>query len=93
VIDKLAIVAQADRFRGRVTEIHTHPCKRCPSAHYPPDPEALDYLAASRADQVGSVFRCGWRNDKACKGYCDFLGVTDEDLRNAALLGAKKEGG
>lgn len=66
------------------TAIHSHPCVHCPSAHAERlgdhDPESLDYKSASRADQLKSVFRCGWRPTKACKGYCDFLGVVEADL-------------
>lgn len=54
----------------RATEIHRHACKLCPSATSEPDPETLDYMAAPRAEQVASVFKCAWRPTKACKGYC-----------------------
>ncbi len=60
--------------------IHMAPCKDCPSAHHAPDPEALDYLTYPRAVQVESCFPCAWRPQKLCKGYCDFLGVTEAEL-------------
>ncbi|MGH9903931.1 MAG: hypothetical protein ACRD68_19140 [Pyrinomonadaceae bacterium] len=50
------------------------------------DPESLDYKAAPRDVQLDSVFRCAWRPEKLCRGYCDFLGVTEADL--SAGLGA-----
>lgn len=65
---------------GRAVEVHARPCARCPSAHWPPDEEAEDYLAAPRDVQLDSVFRCAWRRTKACRGYCDFLGITEADL-------------
>lgn len=77
------ITAPIPGLAHRVTKIHTHLCKHCPSSHFPPDPEALDYKAAPRAEQLESVFRCGWRKQKACKGYCDFLGVSEADLVDA----------
>ncbi len=67
---------------GRVTEIHTHPCAHCPSTGEP-DPETLDFMIAPRREQIESVFPCGWRNTKACKAYCDRLGVSEADLRDA----------
>ena len=68
----------------RPCEIHKAPCKHCPSAaatrsgHH--DPESLDYKAAPRDVQIESVFPCGWRPEKMCKGYSDWLGVTESDL-------------
>lgn len=67
----------------RPVAIHRHPCKHCPSALSPPDDITLDYMAAPRAEQLDSVFRCAWRRQKACKGYCDLLGVTESDLAAA----------
>lgn len=67
---------------NRPREIHKAPCKHCPSAHYPPDPESTDIKETwPREDQLQSVFPCAWRPEKQCKGYCDFLGVTEEDLK------------
>jgi hypothetical protein len=70
----------------RVREIHTHACKHCPSAHYPPDEESLDYKGAPRQIQLEAVFRCAWRPDKACKGLCDFLEVSEQDLKEAPYV-------
>jgi hypothetical protein len=61
-------------------EVHRNPCAHCPSAHHPPDPEALDLLQAPRAEQVQHAFPCGWRPHKLCKGYCDSIGITDREL-------------
>lgn len=67
---------------GRPREIHTHPCALCPSICSTDDPESIDIRdRASHAEKIESVFRCGWRSEKACKGYVDFIGVTAEDLR------------
>lgn len=66
----------------QVSEIHRNVCRYCPSAHYPPDPECIDIKETwSRREQVESVFGCGWRQHKACKGYCDYLGVTADELK------------
>jgi hypothetical protein len=70
--------------RGRVSEIHTHPCAHCPSAHWPPDDEMIDYMTAPLEIKLDSVFRCGWRDTKACKGLCDLLEVTPDQLREFA---------
>lgn len=61
-------------------EIHAHPCAHCPSKH-PPDEMTLDILTWPRQAQLETVFRCAWRGDKACKGYCDVLNVTETELQ------------
>jgi hypothetical protein len=76
----LKIPLSALQLPERPKEIHRNPCKHCPSAHYPPDPEALDTLDYPRDLQIKSVFPCAWRPQKMCKGVCDFLSVTEEDL-------------
>lgn len=64
----------------RPLTIHKQPCPKCPSAHYPPDPESLDVQTWPRAAQRDALFPCGWRPDKLCKGQCDELGFTEADL-------------
>lgn len=59
---------------GRPTETQPRPCRNCPSAHCPPDPEAEDQLAFLRAgtltrEQV--VFTCGWNPSRLCRGVAD----------------------
>jgi hypothetical protein len=63
------------------TTIHKAPCKHCPSAHYPPDPESLDVQTWPRQHQREALFVCGWRPDKLCKGQCDELGFTEAELQ------------
>lgn len=66
----------------QATEIHRHPCKHCPSAHHPASEEMEDILAwDSRPHQLDTVFRCAWRTTKACRGYCDALDVSEEELK------------
>lgn len=65
----------------RPTEAHAHPCAHCPSACDEHDPEALDLLAAPRDVRIEHAFRCAWRPQKLCRGYLDFHGLTEEDLR------------
>lgn len=63
---------------GPPVEIHAHACTNCPSVASPDDPEVNDLLSSgTREQQIESVFRCAWRRDKACKGYCDKLGISD----------------
>lgn len=59
---------------------HAKPCKHCPSAHGESDPEADDILTWDRKSQVETVFVCGWNGSKYCKGYCDKLDITPEEL-------------
>lgn len=64
---------------------HKRPCKHCPSAHSPPDPEAADILAQPHAVRVDHAFICAWGNSRFCKGYRDAAGISDADLAaNAA---------
>jgi hypothetical protein len=65
----------------RPTQIHSSPCAHCPSVAMPNDPEMIDLRdRGTRAEQLESVFRCAWRRDKACRGYCDKLGISAADL-------------
>lgn len=71
-----------------VKEIHRHPCKQCPSIldSLEGDFESLYYVKeASREEQIESVFRCAWRQEKACRGWCDRINVTEEDLKDRKL--------
>jgi hypothetical protein len=61
--------------------IHNKPCDLCPSAHNDPDPEVLDILQYSHGERVKTAFPCGWNGRKYCKGYCDSMGITNEDLK------------
>lgn len=51
--------------------IHDEPCRNCPSAHYPPDPEARDIMEWPEAERLKTAFPCAWRPDKLCRGYWD----------------------
>jgi hypothetical protein len=81
--------AVAERLPTPELRAHTAPCAKCPSAHYPPDPEALDILAWPPAERVQTAFPCGWNGKRFCKGYCDQMGISDQDLAAAGeqLLG------
>lgn len=66
-------------------EIHASPCAHCPSAWLArdsrEDEESKDIKkSCSRAERVASAFPCAWRPGKLCKGYCDYLDVTEADL-------------
>ena len=59
---------------SRPTEVHKKPCKNCPSAHHPRDPEAQDILDALSRGEVSFedvVFPCAWRPEKICRGVYD----------------------
>lgn len=59
------------------TEVHDKPCKLCPSAHYPMDPEAqqiIDWVNSGEMDPKEAVFSCAWRPGKICKGVADNVG-------------------
>lgn len=66
------------------TTIHANPCAHCPSVAYTrggfDDPLMVEALGWSRTEQVESAFPCAWRTNKLCKGYCDYLSVTEADL-------------
>lgn len=65
--------------------MHAQPCKQCPSAHYPPDPEALDIAALPFAERLLHVFACGWNGSALCRGVCDRLGIGVEHLHHPEL--------
>jgi len=60
------------------------PCVKCPSAHYPPDPESEDMERMYKSGAItvwDATFQCAWRPGKMCKGLCDRLGITVSDLQ------------
>lgn len=65
--------------------IHARPCKHCPSAHHPPDPEALDLEALPFELRIRHVFACGWNGSALCRGVCDRMGVGPEHLDHPEL--------
>lgn len=62
------------------TEIHDSPCVHCPSTKGI-DPETEDIKTWPKSQRMNTVFPCAWRNEKLCKGYCDSIGVTREDIK------------
>lgn len=61
--------------------IHATPCELCPSTKGT-DPETEEIMACALEERLKTVFRCAWRPNKLCKGYCDKVGATEENLRN-----------
>ncbi len=59
--------------------MHKRHCKHCPSATSS-DPECDEIKKLSHNEKVKTAFPCGWRPTKFCKGYCDAMGITNEDL-------------
>ncbi len=80
------LVAAIAAMPPRPREIHASPCAYCPTVQCQRsgivDLESEEIRdTGSRDDQVASAFRCAWRPEKLCKGYCDYLGITEEELR------------
>lgn len=61
-------------------KIHKVCCTNCPSANYPSDPETEDILTWPREQQKETVFACGWNQKRYCKGYCDVLKITEQEI-------------
>lgn len=64
------------------TELHSSPCKHCPSTKddLSEDYEMQDILNAPKSVRRDLAFRCAWRPEKLCRGYCDVTGLTQEDF-------------
>lgn len=60
-------------------KIHSVACKNCPSV-MGTDPEVEEILRQDHAYRVTTAFVCGWRPTRYCKGYCDQMGITKEDI-------------
>lgn len=71
-------------YPNRMKEIHKVPCKNCPSVFNKKnniiDLETEQIKNSDRQYQLKSVFPCGWRSSKLCKGYCDELKIKETDL-------------
>lgn len=65
--------------------IHERPCQHCPSAHFPPDPEALDLESLPFEQRIRHVFPCAWNGSALCRGVCDRMGVGPEHLDDPDL--------
>ncbi len=85
----LAEAIEREAARPRPVEIWKQPCPNCPSTKGP-DPESEDIKTWSKKARIETVFRCALRTEKMCKGYCDEMGVTEEDLRE--VLGSRGTG-
>jgi hypothetical protein len=72
------------KYPNRYKEIHKVPCKNCPSVINKltgtVDPENEEVKLFTRQEQIKTVFPCGWRPSKLCKGYCDDFSIKEEDL-------------
>ena len=67
----------------RPVAIHAHPCRRCPSAHFSPDPEAeqiAGLVQSGKLTPAEAVFPCAWRPTRICRGAADTYGYTDPTL-------------
>lgn len=65
--------------------IHLQCCPHCPSAPgCPSDPESdqiESWVRSGEMPAMDAVFACAWRPTKLCKGWCDLLGVKQEEGR------------
>lgn len=73
-----------NKYPNRHKEIHRVPCKNCPSVvnkvNGVIDPENEEVKLFPREEQIKTVFPCGWRPSKLCKGYCDDFSIKEKDL-------------
>lgn len=72
------------KYPNRYKEIHKVPCRNCPTVFNKVnnilDPENEDIKTFPREEQIKSVFLCGWRSSKLCKGYCDEFNIKKDNL-------------
>jgi hypothetical protein len=74
------------KFPNRHKEIHKSCCKNCPSKQTRlkgiEDVESKEmkdsYNKAGLIQEC--LFVCAWRNNKLCKGICDYFDITQEDI-------------
>lgn len=85
---KAAISGQQEldkRYPLRHVTIHKHPCKHCPSMRGS-DPEADEIKTYPKEIIVNEfLFVCAWRQSKLCKGNCDAMGITQEDINRLKI--------
>ena len=68
-------------YKAPLPEMHKRPCKHCPSANGATDPECEMIKTLPREQRIQTAFACGWNGKKYCRGYCDSMGITNEDLK------------
>lgn len=64
----------------RPTAVHERPCRLCPAAHYPPDPESEDILGYVKSGEMSAdeaTYCCAWNPSKRCKGAADRYGYKE----------------
>ncbi len=69
--------------------VHLRPCKNCPSAWYPHDPESEELEIACANGEIPEkdyLFKCAWRPNKICKGLFDKL-----QKRKASIKGKRAQ--
>jgi len=79
--------SQDEKFPNRHKEIHKGCCKNCPSnfdkINGIIDPECEEIKELPK-DVIAKefLFVCAWRNNKLCKGICDFYEIDKTYLDN-----------
>jgi len=76
------------------TAVHEKPCPRCPSAHYPPDPESeeiIRWVKAGKMPASEAVFSCAWRPEKLCRGVCDNVGYSEPSQADKEVVNEKHD--
>lgn len=66
---------QLSRRKTECRGVHSRPCKHCPSKGGATDPEVDDILTWPKERQWETVFPCGFRPSKLCRGYVDTVGM------------------
>ena len=71
------------KYPNRHKEIHKQLCKNCPS-QYGHDPETQQIKDTCSKEWIAknTLFVCGWRGSKLCKGYCDSMDIDQEYIDN-----------
>jgi hypothetical protein len=68
-------------------KIRKRPCEHCPTAHYPPDPGALQTREWVRSGEMPAeemLFVCGWSPTRVCRGvYEEMVALKAEIAREA----------
>lgn len=59
------------------SEVHGLPCRCCPSAHFPIDPEMEDLCNAPIEVRAAHIFVCAWRPEKLCRGAFDLMKLAE----------------
>lgn len=66
----------------RPTKCRDTPCRHCPSTSSDIDPETQGILTWDRPQQLETVFSCAWTKRQLCRGYCDRLKLSADEIES-----------